>query len=384
MSLHINESLVQWILLKNPAYLSTILGCPLGRCLGTEVTTKFGRLDFIFEFGENGLILIELETNIDTAAKFEHATEQLKRYLNLCSNFPTKEVKVALVYASEKSSDPYNMQLAEFAYKSGIILKKFSLINLLQIYEKMFNRLCRTSGISLGRAVALGITSISWLNKFIITFINGFDHFDTKKRDSIPWNELKKKFSSNTNFYVLKRLAEDFELIIVKNSRNGKEVILTDNGIRFRNELKLNLLLNKHDSEIYDIKTLPVSQKRLLVEILLNGNFTKIKVNIFHFLRFIHITEGSWLPKPNTKLTKAEQQYLNNTLRSSYNSRTLKDIIQQTCTFCEELGFLEKIPMDNQLYDKAVFTTLGSRVYGYFEQLLNIERERYQIPLQVQ
>ena len=377
----IDESLVQWILSKNPEYFANILGRPLGRCVGTEVTTKFGRLDFIFETPKGELILIELETSIDSASKLLHTTSQLSRYLNLQKTLTSKKMMVALVYAEEGTTQKFQKQLNEFTNEHGLILRKYSILKLLKMYDKMLNQLCRTSGISLGRAVALGITSLSWLNKFIMSFIE-LDSLHTRL-DTISWNELKKSFSSNTNFYVLKRFAEDFELIEVITSKKGKVVTLSKYGRRFRDELRAEMKFNDEMIQNSNIIELNIIQKRILLEILINGNFTKIKVNIFHFLRFVHMTEGDWLPKTDTKLTKPEQQYLNNTFRTSYNSRTLKDIVQQTCTFCEELGLAEKMFMQNQVYDKVVFTTLGSRVYNYFEQLLNVERERHQIPQQM-
>jgi hypothetical protein len=338
-------------------------------------------LDFIYELESNRILLIELETGIDGASKYEHCTGQIKRYTNLKNRFGKRQVDVVLVYASEGTPEKVQNRLLTFTDEYNVILKTYSITKLLQIYDEMLNRLHRTSGISLGRAVALGITSLSWLNKFMVAFLDG--QGNGSPLDSIPWIDLKDMFSSNTSFYVLKRFAEDFEFIELKTDKRTKILELTKNGQQFRDELRVNNQIRPGDPGSLTTDVLTLGQRRLLLEILLNGNFTKIKVNIFHFLRFVHLTEGSWLPRMNTKLTKAEQQYLNNVFRTSYNSRTLKDIIQQTCTFCEELGLLEKLSSPNQVYDMVMFTSLGSRVYNYFEQLLNVERERYQIPQQI-
>jgi hypothetical protein len=196
-----------------------------------------------------------------------------------------------------------------------------------------------------------------------------------------------KKFSSKTNFYVLKRLAEDFELIQINKAKKKTVVALTDLGQRFRDELYVESIMNENriDNSCSIISATPLTtgQQRILIEILINGNFTKLKVNIFHLLRFIQLTEGSRLPKQNSRLTASEKQYLNDVFRASYNTRTLKDLVHQTITMCEELGLVERMHEPNQVYDKIMFTSLGSRVYYYFEQLLAVERERYQIPLQV-
>ena len=43
------ESLVQWTLLNNQTYLSDCLNFPIARKVGQEITTDFGRIDFIVE-----------------------------------------------------------------------------------------------------------------------------------------------------------------------------------------------------------------------------------------------------------------------------------------------------------------------------------------------
>src|SRR3989339_967430 len=74
-----NESLVQWILLKRPEYLQEKLGCKLNRKLGENYTTEQGRIDFAFETTEE-ILVVELETGINNKAKFEYCIEQVKRY----------------------------------------------------------------------------------------------------------------------------------------------------------------------------------------------------------------------------------------------------------------------------------------------------------------
>ena len=47
-----NESLVQWVLLRRPEYLQERLGFKLERKLGENYTTDQGRIDFAFETKE--------------------------------------------------------------------------------------------------------------------------------------------------------------------------------------------------------------------------------------------------------------------------------------------------------------------------------------------
>ncbi|MCK5559248.1 MAG: hypothetical protein KAJ51_01595, partial [Thermoplasmata archaeon] len=333
----------------------------------------------MFNVGEKGLLVVELETKIDSSSKLEHCTSQILRYIKLKNQFQNHEVKVALVYAQEGTPERYTEELQRFAADTGILLSTYSLQSIQNTYNKMVNQLNRASGISLGRSLALGITSISWINKFMLPFLffvkskdkenmselldnlwhgheGGVNYFvdlpEDGVIDSIPWNTVKQLFSSNTNFYVLKRLVEDFELIEVKTISKTRYIFLTEFGSRFRDELYLRFLgrTNNKLNNQSSIKELTLGQKRLLLEILLNGNFTKLKINIFHFLRYVHLTEGSWLPKARSKVSAAERQYLNNMFNSSYNSRTLKDLILQTCTFCAELGLVNRLSEVEQVY----------------------------------
>jgi len=60
-----NESLVQWTLLNNLDFLGNSLEFTIASKKGQEITTDFGRIDFVVEdFKENQLI-VELETILD-------------------------------------------------------------------------------------------------------------------------------------------------------------------------------------------------------------------------------------------------------------------------------------------------------------------------------
>jgi len=354
MSEIIEESLVQWVLLKRPEHLSNILQLKLGKCLGTELTTKFGRVDFMFDLNNKELLIIELETNIDSSAKYQHCTSQIQRYLKLKNTFRGKKVKVALVYGSENTSEQMVGKLSQFASDHGVIIREYSIQKIIKLYNETVNQLNYTSGVSLGRAVALGITSLTWLKKFMAAFLINdaqnqyedgsisiqdfwseqsiqdlllLDAYDVDLSSGIRLKDLKRLFTSTTNFYVLKRLAEDFELI--HSGKSGKSkgksqfkvVTPTSTGVRFCEELILEFRLKNYGISDNYSKELTKNQSTILLEVLVNGNFTKLKVNIFHFLRYIHLTEGSWLLKQGSKLSAAERQFLNGAFRSSYNAK---------------------------------------------------------------
>jgi hypothetical protein len=97
----------------------------------------------------------------------------------------------------------------------------------------------------------------------------------------------------------------------------------------------------------------------------------------------VHITEGAMIPKMGATMAPEELTYINNVLKSSYNERTLKELIRQTCNYCVELGFMHRYNNLGSQYDHVVLTPLGSRVLGFIELYLHLKREQYQIPLQI-
>jgi hypothetical protein len=66
----------------------------------------------------------------------------------------------------------------------------------------------------------------------------------------------------------------------------------------------------------------------------------------------------------------------------NYSEGTVCDFLCFTCNHCEELGLIDRIKTSGQ-FDRAVFTSLGSRVLNYLEMDINFKREKIQIPLQV-
>ena len=270
MSELMEENMVQWVLSKDLDYFAKLISMPLEKCLGTEVTTKHGRIDFLLRLNGNRLLILELETGINSTSKLEHSISQVRRYLKLSSVFRNQKVDVALLYAADSTPQRFQDKLLDFSSESGVILKAYSIHKVLQHYNKLVSQLNYSAGVSLGRAVALGITSMTWLNKFVLPFLlidekNDINEvkrllnelwIDQNERlenyssiskleltDRMSWNELKQIFTSNTNFYVLKRLVEDFEFIEIKTRKSCREVILTEYGHRFADELLFQLQL---------------------------------------------------------------------------------------------------------------------------------------------
>ncbi len=357
-----DERLVQWTLLKNLPELSNIIGKPIIKKIAEEYTTDQGRIDFILETPDE-ILIVELETKIDTAYKLSYCIEQVRGYRQI-SYTVSKPIKYAIIF-EESTPIEYKRELLKFSNKLDIILKTYLISRIQELYTKVLEELKRTSGLYIGSPVAMDVTHLRYLNKII-------DPFYKVSEDQLSIDDLKKIFKSRTNYGVYKRLSEDFE--IVKYDINSAK--LTEYGLRFRDALNAQLI--KTTATMPDLSN---EQKRILLEVLTNGNFTKCKVNIYYFLRFVHLTNGEWVPKSGTKLDKEKLEFINFLFSKSYSWNTASELLSFTCNQCEELNIVSRIKVKNNPFDKVILTQLGSRVLGFLELYLHLKREQIQIPL---
>lgn len=361
-----NESLVQWVLLRRPEYLQKKLGVQFERKLGENYTTEQGRIDFAFET-KNEILVIELETGIDNKAKFEYCIDQVQRYKEI--KFVTeKPPKFVILYDQENTPPRYAKLLNDFSVKLNIILRTYSILDIQELYKSCLEELAKTTGIYLGPPVAMDVVYLRWLNKVIRVFYDA-------QADALPFDIIRNAFKSRTSFGVYTSLAKYFQLIQEK--RKGL-IELTEYGRRFRNNYNAEII--QSTATMPDLST---EQKRVLLEVLTNGFFTKSKVNIYYFLRFVHLTNGDWLPKSGTPEDREKLRFVNFLFGKSYRWTTVRELLLFTCNQCEELELAERMRVSKSHYDRVVLTTLGSRVLGYLELYLHLRREQIQIPLQI-
>jgi hypothetical protein len=220
----------------------------------------------------------------------------------------------------------------------------------------------------LGPPVAMDVVYLRWLNKVI-------EPFHKKAVNVLPGAELRGVFTSRTSYSVYTALAKYFELI-----RQGEDlqIELTDYGRRFRDNYNAGIIESRAS-----MPNLSTGQKRVLLEVLTNGVFTKSKVNIYYFLRFVHLTNGDWLPRPSTPEDKEKLRFVNFLFGKSYRWSTVSEFLSFACNQCEELELAERMRLRKSKYDRVVLTTLGSRILGYLELYLHLKREQIQIPLQI-
>jgi len=216
-----NESVVQWTLLNNLDFLGRSLNFNIASKIGQEITTDFGRIDFVVEdFGKNQLI-VELETILDTKSKLEYCFGQVMNYRNIKFSDRTA---YCILYASET---PFrNRRLVNsFGNENGVLTRTYSLNKVKALYVQTVEKLSLSFGLALPEPRNYTICYLRWLNKILKPFLDFGKNTLTKA-------ELAQYFTSykTTNFKCYLRLALDFEMIEPYGARysitaNGREYV---------------------------------------------------------------------------------------------------------------------------------------------------------------
>jgi transposase len=351
------ESLVQWTLLQNLGFLSKSLDFDVSSKKGQEVTTAFGRIDFILENNHKEQLIVELETTLDTKAKIGYCFDQILRYKNVRY---TDVTNYCILYAIETTYECRNI-VGDFGKSNDILIKTYSINDVKQLYAKTVERLSLSFGLSLPKPANYTICFLRWLNKIL----KPFRDFDKSELNEI---ELAKYFTSadTTNFRCYLKLALDFEMLSVSNS-NYK---ITDAGL----EYILNFNPDIDTATSLSSVDLTSEQRKILLRIITNGNWTAHKVNIYWFLRFLEVTNGEWLP--NIKDFETDKLELANGLFGvTYKSRTMYEFLKFACNWCMELELVDKIKSTKH-YDRIYLTPLGIEINNIFSLDLQLKKSR--------
>ena len=351
------ESLVQWTLLNNGNYLAERLQFPFSRKVGQEISTDYGRIDFILENSYNQQLVVELETVLNTSSKLKYCFSQIVNYKNV--RF-TEETSYCILYADE-TPETIKTQIANFGRENEILIRQYSLNSIKQIYSQTVQRLSLNVGLALPNPKNYTICYLRWLNKIL----KPFKDFE---KNTLTFDEIYLSFTGKTNFNCYLRLALDFEMIEEKENT----FFLTNNGIDYINNF--NPFINHTDN----VSTIDLTneQKRLLLKILTNGNWEgKVhKMNIYWFMRFIEVTDGNWFPK-SFPFDDDKLQIARGLFKVSYKHRTMKEFLNWCSNYCEELGLIDRI-MSTTIYDRIVLTPLGVEVNNIFSMDLTLKRSR--------
>lgn len=351
------EALVQWTLLNNANYLSECLQFPFSKKVGQEITTEFGRIDFVLENSRQQHLIVELETLLNTQNKLNYCFNQVLNYSNV--RF-TDDTKYCILYADE-TPKANKSRIENFGKKNDILIRQYSLNSIKQLYSETIQRLSLNVGLALPNPKNYTICYLRWLNKIL-------KPFKDFQKDKLTQKEIFNPFTGITNFNCYKRLALDFEMIEEKNDMFH----LTINGEEYINNF------SPYINQAGNVASLDLTneQKRLLLKILTNGNWEEKvhKINIYWFMRFLEVTDGNWFPKSypfdNDKLEIARGIF-----KVSYNHRTMKEFLNWCSNYCEELGLIERIK-STTIYDKIILTPLGVEVNNIFSMDLILKRSR--------
>jgi len=354
-----NESVVQWTLLNNLGFLGRCLNFNIATKVGQEITTDFGRIDFIVEDFNRNQLIVELETILDTKPKLDYCFSQIRNYKNVRFSDMTS---YCILYASET---PYRNKLAvrNFGDNNDVLTRTYSVDKVKGLYVQTVERLSLSFGLALPEPKSYTICFLRWLNKIL-------KPFGDYGRNTLTKSELAKYFTSyrTTNFKCYLRLALDFEMF----ESCGERYRITANGREYIGNF--NPYVFSVPSRQLPSINLMNEQKRLLLKILTNGNWTVHKVNIYWFLRFIEVTNGKWIP--NVKdFAQEKLDLVNGLFGVSYKKRTMYQLLNFTYNFCSELELVERIKSGGR-YDRIYLTPLGVEINNIFSLDLQAKKSR--------
>lgn len=354
-----NESLVQWTLLNNLDFLSELLDFTIASKIGQEITTEYGRIDFVVEDYRANQLVVELETILDSKGKLSYCFNQILNYKNFRIS---EKTEYCILFALETKKE-FERIVYGFGQENNVRIRQYSINEVKNLYTNTLEKLSLNLGMALPQPRTYTICYLRWLTKIMKPFR---DH----SKATLSADEIAIYFSSHktTNFKCYLRLALDFEMLAVEGNRFN----ITENGTEFISNL--NPMINFVSKSNIPTVDLTNEQKRLLLKILTNGNWTVHKVNIYWFLRFIEVINGEWIPKYKD-FEQKKLDLVNGLFGVNYKNRTMYELLNFTCNFCIELGLVERIKSTAK-YDKLYLTPLGIEVNNIFSLDLQIKKSR--------
>jgi len=354
-----NESIVQWTLLNNVAYLARALNFKIASKVGQEISTDFGRIDFVVEDFKRNQLIVELETILDTKGKLQYCFSQVMNYKNIKFSDRTA---YCILYASET---PFSNKrvINDFGNENDVLTRTYSVNEVKGLYAQTVERLSLSFGLALPQPKNYTICYLRWLNKILKPFLDF-------GRNTLTKAELARYFTSynTTNFKCYLRLALDFEMI----EPSGPRYSITANGKQYVRNFNPNLF--RSSPRRLPSIDLMNEQKRLLLKILTNGNWTVHKVNIYWFLRFIEVTHGAWIPN-SIDFAQEKLDMVNGLFGVSYKKRTMYELLNFTYNFCAELELVERIKSGGK-YHRIYLTPLGVEANNIFSLDLQAKKSR--------
>ena len=173
------ESLVQWTLLNNVNELSKYLNFRIASKKAQELTTDFGRIDFILEGYKNNHLIVELETTLNEKSKLNYCFNQIKNYKNV--KF-VNDTEYCLLYASETNKRVKPI-IHSFAEENNILVRTYSLNEIKSLYSTTVEKLSLSFGLALPKPANYTISYLRWLNKILMPYCDFKKKNLSKKRN---------------------------------------------------------------------------------------------------------------------------------------------------------------------------------------------------------
>lgn len=351
------ENLVQWTLLQNLDFLSKSLDFQIAVKKGQEITTDFGRIDFILESFQKNHLIVELETVLDTKNKRDYCFNQVLNYKNVSYSSKTD---YCILFASETNLKSISI-VNQFGIENDVLIKTYSINDVKKLYSSTIERLSLSFGLSVPKPANYTICFLRWLNKILKPYKDFEKTFLNEKNVAHYFTS-----ANTTNFKCYLRLALDFEMIT--EAKGG--FTITANGFEYIQNFNPDIDFATNLSSV----DLTNEQKKILLRIITNGNWSAHKVNIYWFLRFLEVTNGEWLPNAKS-FEKHKLDLVNGLFNVNYLSRTMYEFLNFACNWCMELGLVDKIKTSTK-YDKVYLTPLGIEINNIFSLDLQLKKNR--------
>jgi len=241
------------------------------------------------------------------------------------------------------------------------LVRTYSLNKVKSLYTNTVEKLSLSFGLALPKPKNYTICYLRWLNKILKPFTDFNKEVLTKEQMAFYFTS-----ANTTNFRCYLRLALDFEMIVMRR----KQFRLTHYGKDYISNFNIDI----EKSSNLSANNLTNEQKKVLLNVLTNSNWTPHKVNIYWFLRFVEVTNGEWLPTVKT-LEKSKLDISNELFGVNYKSRTMYEFLNFACNWCIELSLIDRIKTGSK-YDRLFLTPLGIEINNIFSMDLQIKKSR--------
>ena len=230
--------------MRNLDYLSDSLSFDIAFKKSEEITTKFGRIDFILEDHRKNQLLVELETILNSRNKLDYCFSQIANYKKLQFQ---QNTDYCILYAKETKSRQKS-EIQNFGIENNILIRNYSLNKVKDLYAKTVEKLSLSFGLVLPKPKNYTICYLRFMEVTNGEWIPNLKMFEQKKLD-IANGLFSVDYKSRTMYEFLNFACNwCLELGLVeriKTAGSYDKVFLTPLGIEINNIFSLDLQIKK-------------------------------------------------------------------------------------------------------------------------------------------